>query len=95
MGEICGRFYDQSGQPCSPKLAERTLAIELETLREKPLSIAVSGGHQKTKAILGMLNGRFCNTLITDETTAKALIAARAPGKGVRGAARKPRLIVS
>ncbi len=88
VGEICGRFYDQSGQPCSPKLAERTLAIELETLREKPLSIAVSGGPQKTKAILGMLNGRFCNTLITDETTARALIAARAPGKGVRRAAK-------
>jgi deoxyribonucleoside regulator len=88
VGEICGRFYDEKGQPCSPRLAERTLAIELETLREKPLSIAISGGPQKTKAVLGMLNGRFCNTLITDETTAKGLIAARAPVKGTRGVAR-------
>ncbi len=82
VGEICGRFYDESGQPCSPKLAERTLAIELETLRAKPLSIAVSGGPQKTKAIVGMLNGKFCNTLITDETTARALIAARELRRG-------------
>jgi deoxyribonucleoside regulator len=88
VGEICGRFYDESGQPCSPRLAERTLAIELETLREKPLSIAISGGPQKTMAMLGMLKGGFCNTLITDETTAKALIAARAPRKGVRGTAK-------
>jgi DNA-binding transcriptional regulator LsrR (DeoR family) len=84
VGEICGRFYKPSGQPCSPKLAERTLAIELDTLREKPLSIAVSGGPQKTKAILGMLNGKYCNTLITDETAAKALIAHPAPHKGAR-----------
>ncbi len=88
VGEICGRFYDESGQPCSPKLAERTLAIELETLREKPLSVAVSGGPQKAQAILGMLHGRFCNTLITDEATARVLIAARPPHKGARRAVR-------
>jgi len=86
VGEICGLFYDESGAPCLPRLAERTLAVELETLKEKPLSIAVSGGSRKVKAILGVLNGKYCNTLITDETTARALIAMHAPRKSGRAA---------
>ena len=32
VGEICGRFYDSSGRPCSPKLDQRTLAIDLENI---------------------------------------------------------------
>ena len=75
VGEICGRFYDASGRPCSPKLDQRTLAIELENLKQKAMSIAVSGSTHKVEAILGMLRGQYCNVLITDEETAKALLS--------------------
>jgi deoxyribonucleoside regulator len=75
VGEICGRFYDASGQPCSPKLDQRTLAIELENLKQKAMSIAVSSSTHKVEAILGMLRGQYCNVLITDEETAKALLS--------------------
>jgi len=75
VGEICGRFYDAHGQPCSPKQDQRTLAIELENLKQKALSIAVSGSPHKVEAILGMLRGHYCNVLITDEETAKALLS--------------------
>lgn len=75
VGEICGRFYDNSGRPCSPKLDQRTLAIELENLKQKDLSIAVSGSPRKVEAILGALRGKYCNVLITDEETAKALLS--------------------
>lgn len=75
VGEICGRFYDGSGRPCSPKLDQRTLAIELENLKQKALSIAVSGSPRKVEAILGVLRGQYCNVLITDEVTAKALLS--------------------
>ena len=37
VGEICGRFYDGGGQPCSPKLDQRTLAIELEKSKTKSI----------------------------------------------------------
>jgi deoxyribonucleoside regulator len=75
VGEICGRFYDSSGKPCSPKLDQRTLAIELENLKLKDLSIAISGSPYKVEAILGMLRGKYCNVLITDVETAKALLS--------------------
>ncbi len=75
MGEICGRFYDSNGRPCSPELDKRTLAIDLENLKQKVLSIAIAGSPHKVEAILGMLHGQFCSVLITDEETAKALLS--------------------
>jgi deoxyribonucleoside regulator len=75
VGEICGRFYNSSGQPCSPKLDKRTLAIDLENLKQKVLSIAIAGSPHKVEAILGMLHGQYCNVLITEEETAKALLS--------------------
>jgi deoxyribonucleoside regulator len=75
VGEICGRFYDSDGRSCSPNLDSRTLAVELENLKQKALSIAVAGSPNKVNAIRGMLRGQFCNVLITDEITAKALLS--------------------
>jgi deoxyribonucleoside regulator len=79
VGEICGRFYDSSGRPCSPKLDCRTLAIDLDDLKKKPLSIAIAGSPLKVDAIRGMLRGQLCNVLITDELTAKALLSSYSP----------------
>ncbi len=75
VGDICGRFYDPGGKACIPELDECTLAIELNNLRSKRLAIAVAGGLHKTDALLGMLRGQYCNVLITDEETAKMLLA--------------------
>jgi deoxyribonucleoside regulator len=74
VGEICGRFFDGNGRPCSPELAMRTLAVELDNLKQKTLSIGIAGSLIKIEAIFGMLRGQYCNVLITDEETAKALL---------------------
>jgi deoxyribonucleoside regulator len=75
VGDICGRFYDAQGRIFSQELDERTVAIELKNLGSKALSIALAGGRRKIQAILGMLCGRYCNVLITDQETARALLA--------------------
>ena len=74
VGEICGRFYNRNGLPSFPELQSRTLAVDLENLKQKPLSVAIAGMPYKVDAILGMLRGRLCNVLITDESTAKTLL---------------------
>jgi len=74
VGEICGRFYDKNGLASVPEIQSRTLAVDLENLKQKPLSVAIAGMPHKVDAILGMLRGRLCNVLITDEATAKALL---------------------
>jgi len=74
VGDICGRFYDAQGRPCVPDINERTLAIELESLRSKALSVAVAGTLAKVDAILGALRGHYCNVLVTDEEAARVLV---------------------
>lgn len=74
VGDICGHFYDINGRVCLPSLSGRTIGIDLRTLRSKETSIAVVCGTGKTTAIIGALNGGFCNVLITDESTAREVL---------------------
>jgi deoxyribonucleoside regulator len=74
VGDICGHFYDINGRICLPSLSARTIGIDLPSLKSKETSIAVVCGTAKTTAIIGELNGRFCNVLITDESTAREVI---------------------
>lgn len=76
-GDICGRFFDAEGRLCVPELDQRTLAIELDTLRSRKVAVAIAGGLHKTLAILGTLRGGYANVLITDEQTARALLDSR------------------
>lgn len=72
VGDICGRFFDLSGQQC---IVERgILGISLEQLKALPHVIGVAGGPEKVAAILGALHGRYVHVLVTDTLTAKALL---------------------
>jgi deoxyribonucleoside regulator len=76
VGEICGKFFDREGKICIPFLDDSTMAVPLESLRSRKLSIALAGGRDKVPAILGMLRGGYCNVLVTTEETARGLLAA-------------------
>ena len=75
VGDICSRYYNIDGRLVDRKLNRRTIGIELEEMSSKAHSIAVACGEQKAEAIIGALNGKFFNTLFTDEITAKKIIA--------------------
>lgn len=74
VGDICSRYFDCGGEICLPSLDERTVGIELADLRTKEHSILVAYGPSKTNAIFGALKGRYANTLVTDQITAKDLL---------------------
>ncbi len=74
VGEICGKFYDRDGNICIPFLDDSTIAVPLESLRQRRLSIALAGGVDKIQAIRGMLRGGYCSVLVTTEETARALL---------------------
>jgi deoxyribonucleoside regulator len=74
VGDICSRFFDAEGNICKEEINNRTVGIELEELRKKERSILVAGGEQKIKAIHAALVGKYANTLITDQYTARALL---------------------
>ena len=74
VADICSRIIDQDGRICSTELDERTIGIELDSLRQKEYSIAVAGGREKLPAIRAALNSNVFNVLITDEWIASNLI---------------------
>lgn len=74
VGDICSRYIDIQGNLISKELNDRTIGISLEQLRHKEQSILVAGGPKKVDAILGTLNGKYANVLITDSFTAQYLI---------------------
>lgn len=73
-GDICSRFIDLEGNICSEELDRRTIGIDLADLRRKEKSILVAGGIKKVDAIYGAIRGKYTNTLITDQFTAKYLL---------------------
>lgn len=76
VGDICLRFFDEAGNPVAGRLDERVIGIRLDELKAVGRCIAVAGGARKTAAIRAALRGGWVNTLITDLTTAEALLRA-------------------
>ena len=77
-GDICARFYDASGQPLAFPGSERLLSTDLATLRRIPVTIALAAGTQKVGSILAGARAGWFNQLVTDSSTAQALVAAAA-----------------
>jgi DNA-binding transcriptional regulator LsrR (DeoR family) len=74
VGDICSRFYDVGGNVVDTALKDRTIAIDLEKLRDVRYSIGIASSPEKVPAIYGAMKGKFINVLISDEETAKLLI---------------------
>ncbi len=74
VGDICSRFYDINGVLVESDVTERTVAVELDRLKEIEYSIGVAESENKVPSILGALRGKYINVLITNESTAERLI---------------------
>ncbi len=77
VGDICLRFFDRNGRPVRSVLNDRVVGMELEQLSKVPRSVGIAGGKRKFRAILGALNGRWINVLITDRFCAERLLKER------------------
>ncbi|MBD9373325.1 sugar-binding transcriptional regulator [Rhizobium sp. ARZ01] len=74
-GEICGWLFDREGTLLAGSINERVASAPLPS-REKATVIGLAKGQRKYLAILSALKGRMINGLITDEATARYLLAA-------------------
>lgn len=79
VGDICLQFFDAAGTPVRTNLSERVIGITLPQVKKARRVIALAGGKRKTQAIMGALNGRWINVLITDRWTAKSILDATRP----------------
>ncbi len=73
IGDISTHFFDEDGNIV--ELYENTLCAEIDALKNAKQTIAVASGKDKTEAIIGALRTQMIDTLITDEYTAKNIIA--------------------
>jgi DNA-binding transcriptional regulator LsrR (DeoR family) len=73
VGDVCLRFFDDQGKHVLD-FDDRVIGITPEVLRAIPRRVAVAGGRRKIPAVRAALRGRWINVLITDVTTARALL---------------------
>ncbi|MFI5282520.1 MAG: sugar-binding transcriptional regulator [Candidatus Dormibacterales bacterium] len=77
VGDMCTRYFNPAGEPVHV-LDQRLIAIEWDELKRIPLVVAMAAGLEKRDAILGALRSGAANVLVTDETTARAVLKAAA-----------------
>jgi DNA-binding transcriptional regulator LsrR (DeoR family) len=73
-GEIVGGVIDSEGNYIETPISALVGGVRVEPSRPVPV-IGVAGGPTKIPAIRAALKGRIVNSLVTDEPTAKALLA--------------------
>ena len=73
-GDICSRFFADDGMPVATAMQDKTLSIELKTLKQARYVIGLASGEEKYAALLGALRGQHINALVTDRATAEYLV---------------------
>ncbi|WP_196503940.1 sugar-binding transcriptional regulator [Aestuariivirga litoralis] len=74
IGEMLGYFFDKHGRVLQTALTARTLSVSFGAHGSDQI-VAIAGGKEKQDAIHAVLQSRRLRGLITDEATAKALLA--------------------
>lgn len=74
VGEVAGWVFDAKGRYLDLGTNRRTGGVRVEPGLDRP-SIGIAAGDTKVPAIRGALLSRIINGLVTDEPTARALLA--------------------
>ncbi|BES66570.1 sugar-binding transcriptional regulator [Gottschalkiaceae bacterium SANA] len=74
VGDICMRFFDESGEPCADKLDDVLMGIEFSQLKNVNTVVCAAGGLEKVKAIVGALRSGIPDILISDYETANEIL---------------------
>ena len=75
VGELLGHFFGADGRILQTQLTARTLAVSFTEAGDQ--IVAIAGGPDKVAAIRAVLSSRRLKGLITDETTARAIVAVK------------------
>ncbi len=74
IGDIGLRFFDVHGNRVKSEIDQRIIGADLEVMQKIERVVGIAGGTQKYDAILGSIRGKFINSLVTDDETARRLI---------------------
>lgn len=74
-GEMLMHVVDKQGKPIESVINKRIVGLELEALKTIPLTIGVAATKNKVLPIISALRGGYLKVLITDEETAREVLA--------------------
>ncbi len=74
-------FIDAEGRSVDHPINNHAMSIDLDTLKKAKHIVLASGGAHRATAIRATIKRIGCNTLITDEAAARALMEMAATGK--------------
>ncbi|CBV43855.1 sugar-binding transcriptional regulator [Halomonas elongata] len=74
VGDVCLRFFDDTGDLVTHSLNDRVVAISPDSLKSIPRVVGLAGGQQKVPSIRAAALGGWIQVLITDSFTAEALL---------------------
>lgn len=74
VGDVLGRYVDAEGNIVDASLDERTVGVSLDRLRGAQRAIFVTAGAAKHDIARTVVANGLCGVLVTDETTARALL---------------------
>ena len=77
VGDVLGRYVDADGNIVDPQLDARTVGLSLDHLRATKHTIFVTAGVAKHDIARTVVTSGLCSVLVTDETTARALLEER------------------
>jgi deoxyribonucleoside regulator len=75
VGDLLFNFYGRDGRIVDHEINSRVMSIPIERLKKVPIRLIASGGHDKVASLLGAITLVDCNVLITNEETARELLA--------------------
>jgi len=77
-------FIDAEGRSVDHPINNHAMSIDLDTLKKAKHIVLASGGAHRATAIRATIKRIGCNTLITDEAAARALMELAAAGKATQ-----------
>lgn len=76
VGEVLGQFLDGDGRPLDVDVNRRSIGLKLDDLRGGTRQVvAIAGGPAKVAAVASVLRTGVTTGLVTDEGTARAIVA--------------------
>ncbi len=73
VGDIASNYFHIDGSPYNDDFLNRMITIHIEDLKRVQLRLGIAGGAAKVNAIIGALNSKLVNYLVTDSITARLL----------------------
>jgi deoxyribonucleoside regulator len=74
VGDIAWQIFTKEGQVYPCEFNDRVIGINLDELRQIPMTIAIAAGTPKAQAIVGALKTEVINVICTDDKTAELIL---------------------